>query len=103
MIEKMINELFLILLLACPARVQLSRCGLTICAMPTQLLREKPRNICLRMQSNLGAVFGRNSPLIAHTKLKTSRNVTARLARQSFGIFNHVKVSGTFRVDLALE
>ena len=76
LIEKMINELLTLLLthLAdCTARVLYPRCGVTICAMPTQLLREKPRSIHMKMRSDfrlLGTVLDHNLTLILHKNLK---------------------------------
>ena len=71
------DDLFLTLVATCTGRAQYSRCGLTLPAMPTQLLSEKLRSVRKRNQCALETVLGHNSTLVAHTKLKTStcRNV----------------------------
>ena len=48
LIEKTINKLLLALLAACTAHALWSRCGMTICAMPTLLLLEKTSSIHMR-------------------------------------------------------
>ena len=92
------GHLACLLLAACAAHAQQSRCGMTIRATPTQLLREK-RTIWER-EATQGQFLGCNSPLIAHTKLKTSMNVTGQQSsRLVYLIFTKIAYFRVMLVD----